>query len=80
MLDDEIIKTKGKKKKRPNKARSLRDIKLERRNKRRKKNREKAQQIKTLEAQLVALKEKRQLRDRLKQEVYDLLYLIGQKM
>ena len=75
-----MMKTQGKRKKRPDKASSLSDIKLARRNKRRKKNREKAQQIKTLEAQLVALKEKRQLRDRLKQEVYDLLYLIGQKM
>ena len=78
-----MMKTQGKRKKRLDKASSLPDIKLERQNKRRKQNRETAQRIETLEAQVDALKKKRQLldeeTDRLrknKQQLYDLLYLI----
>ena len=83
MLDDEMMKTQDKRKKRPDKASSLPDIKLERQNKRRKQNRETAQRIETLEAQVDALKKKRQLldeeTDRLrknKQHLHDLLFLI----
>ena len=74
MLDDEMIKTQGDGKKRPGKApalpdEKLSDIELERRNKRRKRNREQAQRIRnnrseiinTLEAQAEALTEEQQI-------------------